>query len=288
MKSLLIGLGVAVGSLLNAQGLVGGFSTGKNNLNVVPFFSYESYNEFYRGSDLVDLPPMLDQINVISTGIYGEYGATDKLDIITNASFISAVKTSELEEAPEDQSGLQDINVAARYKFLSKSKFDLFGFAGLGTPLSNYVADAPVSIGNRATSGDLRVIGQYKISGKFFVNGQVGYMIKTDENDWVPNAMVSGTKVGYTGSKLYAEAWFQHVSSADGTDIGSGDPFPTNKIDFTRIGGAFVVPFSSKFLIAFAGSYILDGRNVGKAWAASSALIFKLNTSKKTTKTKTE
>lgn len=268
---------------LAAQGVLDGFMRGKGNIVTALSYSNESYDTYFVG-DTKTQNPNLGTIKTNSLGIFVSGGVTDYLDVIVSAPYISAKATQGF---ISDQDGFQDISLFVKGRFLNRS-FDngatlsLMAAGGISTPLSDYIADSPVSIGNQSTQLDGRLIAQYRFSQGIFIAAQTGY-IKRGNVDLdrglevsVPDAWDYILRTGGSYKKWYADAWLQHQNSRNGTNIGPGVPFPSNDIDFTRIGFTLYhpIPKFENFGIAVGGGFTLSGTNIGKSDRFSASLIY--------------
>jgi hypothetical protein len=266
-----------------AQGLLDGYMKGKGKLVTALSYSSESYDTYFVGGNETQ-NPNLGTIKTNSFGIFVAGGVTDYLDVIVAAPYISA-KASQGFLA--DQADFQDISLFVKGRFLNRSfannaTLSVMAAGGISTPLSDYIADSPVSIGNRSTQWDGRLIAQYRFSQGFFVAAQTGYIkrgnIEIDRGFEVsvPDAWDYILRTGGGFKKWYGDAWLQHQNSRNGTDIGPGVPFPSNDIDFTRIGFTLYhpIPKFENFGIAAGGGLTISGKNIGKSNRFSVSLIY--------------
>ena len=160
-----------------AQGLLDGFMRGKGNLVTALSYSNESYDTYFVGDNKTQ-NPNLGTIKTNSFGIFVAGGVTDYLDVIVSAPYISAKATQGF---MSDQDDFQDIGLFVKGRFLNRSfensaTLSLMAAGGISTPLSDYIADFPVSIGNQSTQWDGRLIAQYRFSQGIFVAAQTGYI----------------------------------------------------------------------------------------------------------------
>jgi hypothetical protein len=268
---------------LTAQGLLDGFMRGKGNLVTALSYSNESYETYFVEKNKTQ-NANLGTIKTNSLGIFVAGGVTDYLDIILSAPYISTKATQGF---ISDQNDFQDMSFFVKGRFLELSfennaTLSLMAAGGIISPLSDYIADSPVSIGNQSTQLDGRLIAQYRFPQGIFVAVQMGY-IKRGNVDIdrglevsVPDAWDYIFRTGGSFKKLYADAWLQHQNSRNGTNIGPGIPFPSNDIDFTRIGFTLYhpIPKIENFGVAFGGGFTLSGTNIGKSNRFSASLIY--------------
>lgn len=266
-----------------AQGLLDGFMRGKGNFVSALSYSHESYDTYFVGGNKTQ-NPNLGTIKTNSFGIFVAGGVTDYLDVIVSAPYVSAKATQGF---MSDQNDFQDISFFVKGRFLNLSfennaTLSLMAAGGISTPLSDYIADSPVSIGNQSTQWDGRLIAQYRFSQGIFVAAQTGYInrenvdIDRGMEVSVPDAWDYILRTGGSYKKWYADAWLQYQNSRNGTDIGPGVPFPSNNIDFTRIGFTLYhpIPKFENFGIAVGGGFTLSGMNIGKSNRFSASLVY--------------
>ncbi|MEM9834532.1 MAG: transporter [Bacteroidota bacterium] len=262
---------------VNSQSLADGFMKGKGHGSIVVSYSWERYDEFFFGADRMDAPPPFGgEITTQSVNLYGIYGLTDNLDIIVNLPFITAQGANEEPEAPDqDVSGLQDVALFLKWHPLyietEGGNLSFLGAAGIATPLSDYAADAVLSIGNQSTRVDVRLMTQYFMDNGLFIDLQAGYSVRSNN---VPNATMLTGKIGYAGKNFYVDLWSEtQISDSDAPDIG-GVPFNETRVNYTQVGISGYVPLTSSLgLSAGVGRYV-DGRNVGLATRVSGGVVY--------------
>jgi hypothetical protein len=264
---------------LKAQSLVDGFVQGKGHGSIVVSYSWEQYDSFYFGTEQRDAPPPYGGlITTQAVSLYGIYGLTDNLDVVLNLPYIAARGNNDAEgtDVPDqDVGGLQDVSVMLKWRPIhletDKGTLSFLGAVGFATPLSDYQANAVLSIGNQSTRGDIRLMTQYKANSGLFIDMQAGYSLRSND---VPNAAVLFTKVGYAGSHFYVDLWSEtQISNRDAPDIG-GVPFNETRVNYTQIGISGYVPITGGLgLSAGVGQYVW-GRNVGLATRVSGGVIY--------------
>ena len=271
------------GSVTYSQPLVDGFMKGKGNGSIVLSYSWEQYDEFYFADTKMDAPPPYGgQITTQSISLYGIVGLTDDIDIILNIPYITA--QGEGQAPPEQEvNNLQDASLFIKWRplFIETGGGNLSFLAALGaaTPLSDYAADAVLSIGNHATRVDGRLITHFQSNSGAFGALQVGYSLRSDD---VPNATLLSAKVGYAAEKFYIDLWSEtQVSDADAPDIGqapffseTSTPFSQTRVNYTQIGVSVFVPLVSSLGVSASFGQYVSGRNVGLATRISGGLVF--------------
>lgn len=260
-----------------SQSLADAFMKGKGHGNLVLSYSWEQYDEFYFGTERMDAPPPFGgEITTQSVSLYGIYGLTDNLDIIVNLPFIAAQGANEEPDAPDqDVSGLQDIAVFLKWRPLyvetESGSFSFLGAAGIATPLSDYEADAVLSIGNQSTRVDARLMTQYFMNNGFLIDLQAGYSVRSNN---VPNATMLAGKIGYAGKNFYVDIWSEtQISESDAPDIGEV-PFNETRVNYTQIGISGYVPLTSGLGISAGLGRYISGRNVGLATRVSGGVVY--------------
>lgn len=248
------------------QGLVDGFSKGKNKLDL-------AFGGFYQHSDIyfAGRNPITYERNLIGISAFGAYGITDRLDVIASIPMINFQ--------------LQDGGVFLKYKLISKSvkdaNFSLFPALGASFPLSNYATETGQAIGQRATQIQPKLIGQINFPKQWFIQVQGGYNYTLDP---VPSSAVISSKIGFYRNKIYADVWFEHQEGFGSIDYKGDEAFTTFRqfaVSYQRIGGSFYFQPHKKVGYTAGTSYILNGRNVGKAIAVNLGVVLKLDTAKK-------
>lgn len=277
-----------LGSSAMAQSPVSGFMKKKGEGSVVLNQFRESYEKVFLVPAEIDGVPVFNEVSITSTSLYGEYGISDRFNVIVNLPYVKAEGNAS--EAvlqnngfENERSGIQDIKIYGKYSFLSKeigtNKLDILGSLGLETPLGNYSADeglqSIIAIGNESTRFTGLGIAQFMTDFGLFATGQLGYSLRSNE---VPNAVLSEFKLGYAGSAFYLDAFVANqLSGKDGVDIlGEGFVgfFPATRVNFTRIGANAYVPVSKFAGIVGGVNAYVAGRNIGKSTGFYAGLAF--------------
>lgn len=271
-----------------AQSPVSGFMKKKGEGSVVLNQFRESYEKVFLVPAEIDGVPVFNKVSITSTSLYGEYGISDRFNVIVNLPYVKAEGNAS--EAvlqnngfENERSGIQDIKIYGKYSFLSKeigtNKLDILGSVGFETPLGNYSADeglqSIIAIGNESTRFTGLGIAQFMTDFGLFATGQLGYSLRSNE---VPNAVLSEFKLGYAGSAFYLDAFVaSQLSGKDGVDIlGEGFVgfFPATRVNFTRIGANAYVPVSKFAGIVGGVNAYVAGRNIGKSTGFYAGLAF--------------
>lgn len=243
-----------------SQAPVDGYNKGKGNATLVGAFSNESYSKYYASGGLRNLGRTTQAYS-----FFGVVGVTDKFDAQVSIPFVVS--------GPE--SSIQDISVYLKYALLQKGKTKILGAFGQSTPLADYQTEGLYALGQQASTLDARLIIQQDLGSGLFVMAQSGYTKRTNPT---PSSVPLSLKIGYATNKIYADFWFDYQQAFGGSDYsdGQGKPFTTLGVGYSKIGGQVYRPFNNHLGLSIGGSYVLSGRNVGKATVLSGALIYNL------------
>ena len=263
--------------LASAQGLIDGFTRGAGKTDLAFSATWEWYDQFWLGDEKVDAPAGLGETQSVAYSLFLAHGLRDDLDLVASVPFVD--RSADGLAPPPDESGFQDAAVYVKYRAwqsepaaIGNGRLSLLPAFGFQTPLSDYEGDSPVAIGHQDTDFDARLLLQYTVPSGFFAALQSGFTFKVGD---APNSVPIGIKVGRGTRRLYYAGWLSVQNSTSGTDIGAG-PFPTNEIDYVRIGGDVFIPLRRSLGLSFSGGRTLDGRNVGAATMLSAGIVFRL------------
>ena len=273
-----LGLCIMLSSkICSAQGLVDGFMQGEGRVSASAAYSFERFDSFYSGRDLVDPPEDLGSITTQSVNLYIAGGVTDFLDVVVNLPFIWAFGEGAV--PPPDQGDLQDLSLFAkarpfheRTSLLGRGTFSIITAAGVQIPIVDYVENAAVSVGTGTTNLDGRLVAQYQWQFGLFASVQSGFLWRSSE---APSIVPVVAKLGYGARFLFAQVFFEHQEALRGTDVGEGS-FPSNGVSFTRVGIDGYVPLFGGLGLSAGFAGILDGRNVGRAYRVSGGLNYSI------------
>ena len=295
---------LAVASNVAGQTESDGLMMQKNNLCTGFMYSYTSWDHYWEGT-MKRTNENLGHVSTQMLGWAGNYGITDKIDVIASLPY---VKTKASAGTLHGVEGIQDFSLSGKWNFwqkkLGKGNLKLIGLAGFSIPATNYVADyLPLAIGLKSNTVTARVIGDYQVN-HLFATGAAAYIIRgnvkldrtsyyttqihlTDEVD-MPDAANFHLRLGYRGKVFVAEAAFINWTTLGGFDITRNNmPFPSNKMNATTAGinlkyNPGLMPGMS---IIAGGNYTIAGRNVGQSYMLGGALFYVFDfTRKKTTK----
>ena len=275
--------------LLQAQGLIDGYMRGKGNVTAALSYSYESYDHYYVGSKATQ-NPNLGTINTQSGSLFVSGGITDYLDVIATVPYIRASPSAGYWSTQRD---FQDLSLFFRWLMLKKEigtlgELSLMSAAGISTPLTEYIPDAPVAIGHQSTNTELRLLAQQRLPSGMFVMAQAGYIRRSNVSIdrgyevSVPDAWDYILRTGGTIGNVYTDAWLQVQQARSGTDLGPGVPFPSNAVSFTRVGFNvfYNLPWVKNMGVGTGMGFTLSGKNIGRATRISGAIVYNLNLAK--------
>ena len=217
------------------------------------------------------------------------YGITDKINILVQAPY---VKTEASGGQLQGVSGFSDFGAYLKFQAfhmdLGPGKLAFNPGVGFSFPMANYLEDyQPFSLGLGCPTGTLRVNLQYKLNMGVYVRGTYAYELRgtstiersyyydthgnySDKVD-IPNAFNYTATIGawLFNNSLNVDLTYDGQTTDGGFDIRKQDmPFPSNKMNFSRIGAFAHYYFNSIMpgLGVLGGvNQVQEGRNVGKA-----------------------
>ncbi|NJL73783.1 MAG: hypothetical protein HC892_00855 [Saprospiraceae bacterium] len=272
---------------VQAQSPLSGFMNGKGKGTFAVSHSFERYDEVLLVPNDAKGVPVFEEVTINSSSLYASYGLSDRFDVVLGLPYIktegNASQTVLNELGYENErSGVQDLSMFVKYNPLSlelgESRLHFIVGAGLKTPLGDYKVDeglqSILAIGNRATSFNGLAIAQLQTSSGVFLTTQAGYSLRNNE---VPNALMGEIKVGYAGSRFYADVWYAGQVSDGGVNIlaeGFVGFFPATDVTYNRAGLNVYVPIVGGFGVSGGVSQYLSGRNIGKSTGFSGSLVY--------------
>lgn len=234
-------------------------------------YSTESYDEFWLGDTKVATPAALGEVETTSFSLWARYGFTDRVSVVANVPYVD-VDTDGTMGFEDDGVGDAEALVLFRALDVSSAAADHRLVAGVGfrTPVQNYVADAPVSLGDGSTDLLLRLVYQLEVGG-FYFSQQLGYDSRGDD---VPDTFPLFTEVGYTAGRVTGSVFYSRLFADGGTDIGDpGFTFPSNEEEYSRAGGKAYARLTEAFGASFVAFTTLDGKNTGNTTGVSAGLV---------------
>ena len=242
-----------------------GFFPAKGQGDFALSYTDESYDEFWVGTHKMSVPD-IGKVTTRSLSLWGRYGFTDRVAVIANVPYVD-VDSNGL--AGFSDSGLQDLTALVEVNALERdgaSRHRLVAAVGGRTELSDYEANAPVSLGDGTTDVLLRLVYQFE-HGSFYFSQEVGYDLRGGD---APDGTPLSTELGYTLRRVTITGFYYRYVAHGGTDIGDpGFTFPSNKDETERVGAKVFGRASNSFGLFAAWFTTLSGRNSGDASGVS-------------------
>ncbi len=279
---------------VNAQTDIDAIMIAKNNFCIGGTYSHSSWKNYWEGT----LKRDNQNLGTVSTIVYalnGNYGISDKLNLLFGIPYISTKASA---GTLHKSSGVQDFSLWLKWmplekKLTANSVFSLYGLIGASTPASNYQPDyLPLTLGLHCKTLAARLMLDYQ-NHDFFATASGTYQYRsnitidrtayyttemhlTNEVE-MPDVASYNVRAGYRSFRLIAEAFFQQNRTLGGFDIRRNDmPFPSNRMN-ASVAGAHLKYVPKKIpALSFeaGGSYVLKGRNVGKATEYNASLFY--------------
>ena len=282
-----------------AQTIDDGVMVAERSLFTGDIYSYETWDHYWEGT----LKRENGNVGTVTTQAsiwYANYGVTDRLNVIAMVPYIW---TNASQGVLHGSQGFQDLTVAAKWQFFDRPSTrvgTLRTFAALsaGIPLSDYNIELlPLSIGTGSTRLSGRFTANLETGPSWYVNGSTAYtwrshtsldrpyfftdgkFVTSDQVD-MPNVFDYVAHVGFMRNGLNT-----HVSLSQQQTLGGGDirrqdmPFPSNRMNFIKLGGMVMYPVPKLRALAFQASYAYTatGRNVGQGRSFATGLLYTFN-----------
>lgn len=251
--------------LVFSQGLVDGFFKGKGKLDMAFSAMYQTSDKYFAGTKKINY-----ERDLLSISAFGEYGITEKWDVILNIPVINFK--------------LQDGAVFTKYHLvdvkLFGNQFSVIPAVGLTTPLSNYNTESGQAIGQRATQIMPRLVLQQKLPAGMFIQVQGGYNYALNP---VVSSVPFSAKLGMSFGddyQYYFDVWYDYQQGIGDIDYLGNKPYNSFRefvVSYNRIGGVFFYQINKKIGAFINGSYIINGRNIGQAIGLGTGLVYKFN-----------
>ena len=278
----------------NGQTDIDALMMAKNNFCVGGTYSHSSWKYYWEGT----LKRENLNLGTVSSNVFaamGNYGITDKLNAIFSLPYI---KTQASAGTLHSDQGVQDLSLWLKWmpvekKLTANSVFSLYTLGGFSTPLSNYQADyLPMAIGAHSTNVSGRLMVDYQ-NKDFFATASGTYQyrsnIKIDRTSYytdemhntneveMPDVASYNVRTGIRTFRVIAEAFFQQNFTLGGFDITRNNmPFPSNKMNVSLVGAHVKYVFKKlpSLSVETGGSYVVRGRNVGKATEFNGSVFY--------------
>lgn len=244
-----------------------GFQRAPGHGDVSVSYTSESYDSFWRGEEKV-MNPGVGEVDTTSVSVFLAYGLTDRLTLFAELPYVDAEGDGTAGFFAND---LSDLTALASYRVWGggESRHSLLCAAGIRTIASNYVADAPVSVGDGTADWLARVVYQYR-GERFYVSQQVGLDVRGGD---APDGIPLYTEAGLTWRRATFIAFYSQLVADGGTDIGDpGFTFPSNQEEWQRGGLKAYVEVGDGFGVSLSSFTTFDGRNTGDATGFSLGL----------------
>jgi hypothetical protein len=285
---------------MTSQTEIDGIMMSKNNFCFGAVYQYSSWDEYWEGTFKRE-NLNLGTVSTKSIAIMGNYGVSDKLNIIFSLPY---VETKASAGTMGGQKGLQDLSLTIKYmpieKTIGKATYSLYALGSFSTPISNYSADyLPLSIGLQSKTAALRLMGDFQL-GNFFSTLSGAYVkranITIDRNAYLtdeihytnkvdmPDAISVNFRAGYRSSRLIAEFVIDNwVTQSGGFDITKNNmPFPSNTMNALKYGvnSKYTLKKIPQLSLVGGFNYVVQGRNVGKSDTFYGGLFYVINIKK--------
>lgn len=285
---------------MTSQTEIDGIMMSKNNFCFGAVYQYSSWDEYWEGTFKRE-NLNLGTVSTKSIAIMGNYGVSDKLNIIFSLPY---AETKASAGTMGGQKGLQDLSLTIKYmpieKTIGKATYSLYALGSFSTPISNYSADyLPLSIGLQSKTAALRLMGDFQL-GNFFSTLSSAYVkranITIDRNAYLtdeihytnkvdmPDAISVNFRAGYRSSRLIAEFVIDNwVTQSGGFDITKNNmPFPSNTMNALKYGvnSKYTLKKIPQLSLVGGFNYVVQGRNVGKSDTFYGGLFYVINIKK--------
>jgi hypothetical protein len=290
-----------IGNNINAQTDIDAIMMPKHNFCGGIMYGNSSWKNYWEGTFKRD-NQNLGTVSNNSISLMGNYGVTDKLNILFNIPY---VQTKASAGTLKGYKGFQDFSLTVKYMpvetDLGNATFSVYTIGSVSTPITNYVADyLPLSIGLQSKTATARLLIDYQLNNFFatissayiarkniFIDRTAYYTTEMHYSNEVsmPDATNINVRVGYRSRRLIAEAIFDQFTTQGGFDIRKNElPFPSNKMNATKIGVNAKYTFDKKIagLSAVGGAnFVVAGRNIGQTSAFMIGAFYQMDWSKK-------
>jgi len=257
-------------------------------------YAQDSWDHYWEGS-LKRTNGNIGTLTTKSAAVAAAYGATDNLTLIASLPY---VWTHASQGVLSDMQGVQDLTIAAKYRFLrlgSQSLFSAFLVGTAAVPMGNYTPDFyPLSIGTGGGRASARLTLNLQPTQGWFVTGSSAYTfcrnVRLNRNSYytdgqlymtnevaMPNVVENSLSAGYRGHRWQLPLALVQQRTLGGGDIRRQDmPFVSNRMDFTRAeAGVIYAPnVPMDISVRFGAAHVLSGRNVGQSTTFATGLFY--------------
>lgn len=271
----------------------------KHTLFTGAVYSHDTWDHYWEG-DLLRTNGNLGTVKTQSVTWSGNYGITDRLDLIVNLPY---VWTHASQGVLHSLHGFQDFTLAAKYnvfdrRFTRYGRLRTFAVAVGGIPLTSYTPDfLPLSIGLGANHIASRGTVNFQSDRGWFLTGSTAYTWRSNvtlnrdsyftngqlyltNQVQMPNVFDYVTSAGWISRGRMAQFSFFQQRTLGGGDIRRQDmPFVSNRMNLSRVSGMvmYPVPALRNLQYQLMYGYVVDGRNVGQSSTLTTGFQYTLH-----------
>lgn len=243
---------------------------------LTPSYTYQSFDEFYAGDQLVDTPPNGEEINRQSFSLYFEYVMTEDWALDLSLGYF---RTESGEGGPfneGNQDGLADTGLGIRYALMRQAEkgMDLAARLGFTIP-GDYETGQLSAPGDDAFGANLKLLAGYSF-GSTRIEGLLGYGVNEGA---VPETWIVGAKIiQELGAGFSLDVGYRYFDSSGNLDIGGPGftparlPEVSEKGNIFEIGAAFGDTGGRYYRLFY--SQLFDGENVGREQTLGASVTF--------------
>jgi hypothetical protein len=244
--------------------------------------SHASFTHYWEGTAKRDNLNM-GTVSNNSVSVMGNYGLSNRLNFVFNLPY---VQTNASAGNMQGQNGVQDLSLWLKYALIQKRVFkgdlQVIPTLGYSMPTRYYTPDVlPLSIGMQSRVWSYRMIVDYEKNHWYFT-GSATYMYRQniflDRNTYytdrqiysnvviMPNVLLWNARFGYRNEQFIADIMYENMNTLGGFDIArNAMPFPSNNMDYQRIGAYFKYETPVNGLSILANVFTtFAGRNMGQ------------------------
>ncbi|HVS66749.1 MAG TPA: transporter [Thermoanaerobaculia bacterium] len=266
----IVGIGILGAATATAAQDLDGFAPEPGHGDVAFSLSFDSYDEFWVGTEKVSVPE-LGTVDTFSASLWWRHGLTERLTVVATVPYVDVEGDG---TANLSDSGAQDLSAFLQYRIWSgaagRTRHSFSVGVGGRTPVGDYEGDSPISLGDDTTDALLRAVWLVQ-AGRWYVSTQTGWDFRGDP---APNGLPLAVTAGRSfGNLTPSVTWYRYWADG-GTDIGPGVPFPSNKDEFERFAAKVFARVTPRFGVAIGGFTTLDGRNSGDTDGYAVGLVY--------------
>ena len=283
---------------LKAQSLTDGLMMTKGAFCTGFLYTHDQWKNYWEG-ELKRDNQNIGNITTKSLTWVGNYGVTDRLNIIVMAPYVTTKASS---GTLQGLKGMQDLSVAIKYRFFAKDfatgGLKAFAIGYTSTPLTNYTPDyLPLSIGMASTNLAGRLTLNYHLNRGWYINGSSGYLLRSNvtldrpsyytngkitfSNEvQLPNAFDFLVNIGYLKKGFQVELTYSQQNTLGGGDIRRQDmPFVSNRMNFSKASALvmYYLPNLKNLAVRGSAGYTVAGRNVGQSTTLMAGVLYTFN-----------